>query len=64
LLVAPLAVDLGLERYLADNLGLPVEMLDLTQVLEFAGAPELRDPSRQGYRLHIIGAALRQELAA
>jgi len=64
LLVAPLAVDLGLERHLADNLGLPVEMLDLTQVLEFAGAPELRDPSRQGYRLHIIGAALRQELAA
>lgn len=64
LLVAPLAVDLGLERYLADNLGLPVETLDLTQVLEFDGAPELRDRARQGYRLHIIGAALRQEVAA
>ena len=64
LLVAPLAVDLGLERHLSDNLGLPVDMLDLSQVLEFAGAPELRDPTRQGYRLHIIGAALRQETAA
>jgi MSHA biogenesis protein MshI len=63
-LVAPLAVDLGLERYLAENLGLPVEKLDLSTVLDFAGAPELRDPSRQGYRLHIIGAALREEQAA
>jgi hypothetical protein len=57
-------VDLGLERHLVDNLGLPVEMLDLTQVLEFAGAPELRERSRQGYWLHIIGAALREERAA
>jgi len=64
MLVAPLAVDLGLERHLAENLGVPVDTLDLSQVLEFAGAPELRDPTRQGYRLHIIGAALRQELAA
>jgi MSHA biogenesis protein MshI len=64
MLVAPLAVDLGLDRYLADNLGVPVETLDLSQVLEFTGAPELRDPTRQGYRLHIIGAALRRELAA
>ena len=64
MLVAPLAVDLGLERYLADNLGVPVETLDLSQVLELTGAPELRDPTRQGYRLHIIGAALRQELAS
>jgi MSHA biogenesis protein MshI len=64
LLVAPLAIDLGLERHLADNLGVKVESLDLSQVLEFAGAPELRDPTRQGYRLHIIGAALREEVAA
>jgi hypothetical protein len=48
MLVAPLAVDLGLERYLADNLGVPVETLDLSQVLELTGAPELRDPTRQG----------------
>jgi len=63
-LVAPLAIDLGLERCLADNLGVRVETLDLSQVLDFAGAPELRVPARQGYRLHIIGAALREERAA
>jgi MSHA biogenesis protein MshI len=63
-LVAPLAIDLGLERHLTDALGLPVDTLDLSQVLDFAGAPELRDPARQGYRLHIIGAALREEHAA
>jgi len=63
-LVAPLAIDLGLERHLADALGLPVETLDLTQVLDFGGAPELRDPARQGYRLHILGAALREEHVA
>src|SRR5262249_3292887 len=32
LLVAPLAADLGLERYLADNLGLAVEAADLAKV--------------------------------
>jgi MSHA biogenesis protein MshI len=59
LLLAPLAADIGLDRHLADNLDVPVHALDLTEVLEFPGAPELRDPTRQGYRLHIIGAALR-----
>jgi MSHA biogenesis protein MshI len=64
LLVAPLQTDVGIERHLADNLGLRVEMADLSQALDFAGAPELREPSRQGARLHIIGAALRDEEAA
>ena len=64
LLLAPLPVDIHLDRHLADNLDVPVQNLDLTEVLEFAGAPELREPSRQGYRLHILGAALRTEAAA
>jgi MSHA biogenesis protein MshI len=64
LLVAPLATDVGIARHLADNLGLRVEMVDLSQALDFTGAPELREPSRQGARLHIIGAALRDEEAA
>jgi MSHA biogenesis protein MshI len=59
LLLAPLPVDIGLDRHLAENLGVPVQTLDLSEVLEFPGAPELRDPSRQGFRLHILGAALR-----
>jgi MSHA biogenesis protein MshI len=64
LLIAPLSVDIGLDRHLGDNLGVPVKTLDLNAVLDFDGAPELRDPTRQGYRLHILGAALRQEGAA
>ncbi len=59
LLLAPLAVDIGLDRHLGENLGLPVQALDLAEVLDFPGAPELRDATRQGFRLHIIGAALR-----
>ena len=64
MLLAPLPVDIGLDRHLGNSLGLPVQSLDLTEVLDFPGAPELRDPARQGYRLHSIGAALRDERAA
>jgi len=61
LLLAPLAVDIGLDRHLTKNLDVPVQPLDLAEVLDFPGAPELRDPARQGFRLHIIGAALRDQ---
>jgi MSHA biogenesis protein MshI len=64
MLLAPLPVDIGLDRHLGNSLGLPVDSLDLTEVLDFPGAPELRDPTRQGYRLHIIGAALRERRVA
>ena len=64
MLLAPLPVDIGLDRHLESSLGLPVETLDLAEVLDFPGAPELSDPIRQGYRLHIIGAALRDERQA
>ena len=63
MLLAPLAVDIGLDGRLANSLGLPVQSLDLADVLDFPGAPELRDPTRQGYRFHILGAALRDERA-
>jgi len=64
MLLAPLPVDIGLDRHLANSLGLPVDTLDLSEVLDLPGAPELRDPARQGYRLHIIGAALRERRVA
>lgn len=60
LLLAPLAAEIGLDRDLAKNLDVPVQVLDLAEVFDFPGAPELRDPTRQGFRLHIIGAALRE----
>ncbi len=60
LLLAPVPVDLGVQEYLAENLYVPVQTLDLSEVLEFPGAPELRDPERQAYRLQLIGGALRE----
>jgi MSHA biogenesis protein MshI len=59
LLVAPVPVE-GLQQHLAENLYLPVQVLDLSTVLDLAATPELRDPLRQGEHLHLIGAALRQ----
>jgi MSHA biogenesis protein MshI len=63
LLLAPLPADLGVQTYLAENLYVPVQTLDLTDVLEFPGAPELRDPERQSFRLQLIGGALRETSA-
>ena len=51
-------------EYLAANLTLPVELLDLEQVMDFPGVPELRDPLRQTQCLQLIGAAMRAEAAA
>jgi len=51
-------------EYLAANLTLPVEGLDLEQIIDFPGVPELRDPLRQSQCLQLIGAAMRAEAAA
>jgi MSHA biogenesis protein MshI len=59
LLLAPLPPELGVQEYLADNLYLPVHTFDLADVVDLPGAPELREPERQPFRLHILGAALR-----
>lgn len=63
LLLAPRPGEIGLEQQLADNLDLPVRTLDLGEVLDVTGVPEMRDVTRQGHWLHIIGAALRDERA-
>jgi MSHA biogenesis protein MshI len=60
LLLAPLPIDFGVQEYLAENLYVPVQTFDLSEVLDFPGAPELRDPERQSYRLQLIGGALRE----
>ncbi len=51
-------------EYLGTNLSVPVVMLDLEQVVDFPGVPELRDPLRQSQCLQLIGAAMREERAA
>jgi MSHA biogenesis protein MshI len=55
---------LGLVTMLADNLGLPVEALDLTQGMDIVGVPELADSEFACYALHALGAALRLEKKA
>ncbi len=59
LLLAPVPGAEALRRHLADNLYLPVELLDLTQVLDLEAVPELALPEAQARALHVIGAALR-----
>lgn len=59
LLLAPMPISLGLHEYLASNLYIAVETLDLGQVVDFPNVPELRERERQARCLYIIGAALR-----
>ncbi len=49
----------GLQAYLAEQLYLPVQRMDLGEVMDLAPVPELRDAGRQGEALHVLGAALR-----
>ncbi len=62
LLSAPAA--LGLDKVLADNLGLPVEMLNLAEGMDVAAVPELADSEFACHALLALGAALRQEKKA
>jgi hypothetical protein len=51
----------GLIEKLAENLSVPVERLDLSQVMDLGKEPELEDGDMQVYALHALGAALRIE---
>ena len=57
----PGAEDLG--EYLAANLDVPVELLYLSEIMDFPSIPELHEPLRQAQCLQLIGAALRGEAA-
>jgi MSHA biogenesis protein MshI len=63
MLVPALPAASGMLEYLASNLSVPVEVLELEQVLDFSRVPALRDPLRQAQCLHVLGAALRDERA-
>ncbi len=52
------------QQYLADNLGVPVALFDLQEVMDFPSIPELRDAPRQAQCISLIGAAMRAEAAA
>lgn len=63
LVLAPLAVP-DLHEYLAPNLYMPVEQLDLASLLDLSAVPELLSVEVQQRYFLILGAALRQEKAA
>jgi len=63
LVLAPTGAE-GLQDYLAGNLYTRVETLDLAQVLDLQGVPELEGAARQQRFFVAIGAALREEVAA
>ncbi len=64
LIVSQVPNGTRLVEYLGANLTVPVVMLDLEQVVDFPGVPELRDPLRQSQCLQLIGAAMREERVA
>lgn len=51
----------GLVQMLANSLDLPVEHLDLNEVMDLSAAPALVSDEARVYALHALGAALRQE---
>lgn len=59
LLVAAYPEVAELQPFLAENLYLPVQKMDLAAVCDFPAIPELRDSARQAQCLAAIGAALR-----
>lgn len=62
LVLAPTGIDnADLRAYLAENLQLPVEMLNLESVFDFTHAPELQQPAAQQRYFLALGAALRHE---
>lgn len=60
LVLAPFPAE-GLGAFLASNLYLPVEQLDLATILDFTAVPELADPAQQQRFFLALGAALRME---
>lgn len=60
LVLAPTGAS-GLDEYLSSNLYMPVESMDLGDVLELGKTPDLADPAQQQRFFLILGAALRHE---
>jgi len=59
LVVSPIAGEIGLAPYLAENLYVGVETAELGGVLELDKVPALRQPAVQAQRMMLLGSALR-----
>lgn len=64
LLLGPQTEAEPLQAFLADYLGIKVDVLDLADVLDFPEVPELKRNDRQAQCLLALGAALRTESVA
>ena len=63
LVLSPVPGSDKLRSYLGNRLDLPVELLYLSEMMDFPDIVELHEPARQAQCLHSIGAALRLESA-
>ena len=61
LVVTPVVGADDLRPFLVNRLDIPVELLYLSQVMDFPDVVELHEPARQAQRVDAIGAALRME---
>lgn len=59
ILVAPMPSHLGVGDYVAQNLNVPVERLDLSRLFDFSGVPELAREENQARYFFALGASLR-----
>jgi MSHA biogenesis protein MshI len=60
LLLAPGPAAVMLQNFLGDYLGMPVDVLDLSSILDIAAVSGFDDPMRQAECFATVGAALRQ----
>ena len=64
LVVTPVPGADKLRTYLSNRLDFPIELLYLSEVMDFPDIVELHEPTRQAQYLQLIGGALREERAA
>lgn len=60
--LAPLPGGEALVAYFGDNLSLPIERVDLAQVLDFSAVPALKEIAAQAEVWFALGAALREAM--
>lgn len=61
LMLGPLPAQIGLKENLASNLYVPIDTLNLDDVLDFEKVPELKGVEQQAAYFLTLGAALREE---
>jgi MSHA biogenesis protein MshI len=65
LVLAPMGeIGAVLQTYLASNMYMPIELMDLSKMLDVAHIPELKEAQQQHLFYQIIGASLRKEEVA